>query len=277
MRALWPAIGNDTVDWSQCRRIHLGTSIKRAVLLDHNEAEAARIVKAVRGVTNPDRRAAYVEQACGRDTGLRARVEALLQADPPTSPASTPDQAGSNNVTRLLHDAEAGDEQAADALLPLVYRQLRAIAQQQMSQERQEHTLQATALVHEAYRRMVGSERIGWRGRAHFFVAASEALRRILIEHARKRDRLKRGGKRRRVPLSAVDLAADADLDEILSVDEAIRRLEEQDERLGRIVRLRFYAGLSVGQTAEALGVTDRTIRRDWVLARAWLNRALSN
>ena len=224
----------------------------------------------------PQQRQAYVEQACGEDAELRARVEALLEADPPTPSASTLGQTGSNNVTRLMRHAEAGDEQAADALLPLVYKQLRAIAQQQMSQERQEHTLQATALVHEAYLRMVGSERVGWRGRAHFFVAASEAMRRILIEHARKRGRLKRGGNRRRVPLSVVDLAADADLDEILSVDDAIRRLEEQDERLGRVVRLRFYAGLSVGQTAEALGVTDRTIRRDWLLAKAWLRRALS-
>ena len=142
------------------------------------------------------------------------------------------------DVTRILSAIEQGDPSAAEQLLPLVYKELRKLAAARMAQEAPGQTLQATALVHEAYLRLVGCESIGWRGRAHFFVAASEAMRRILIEHARKRGRIKRGGNRGRVPLSVVDLAADADLEEILSVDEAIRRLEEQGEWLARFVRL---------------------------------------
>lgn len=182
-----------------------------------------------------------------------------------------------NEVTQLLVLAGGGDRRAADALLPLVYEQLRAIAQQRMAAERPGNTLQATALVHEAYLRLVGDCQIAWAGRAHFFATAAEAIRRILIEHARERARLKRGGGRRRVPLNVVDLAVEADPQEILSVDEAIRRLEVQDAQLGRIVRLRFFAGLSERETAEVLGVSDRSVRRTWVLARAWLRSELKD
>ncbi len=179
------------------------------------------------------------------------------------------------DITRLLEAAGEGDPRAAQKLLPQVYEQLRKAAQKQMADERPDHTLQATALVHEAYIRLVGSHEVAWENRAHFYVAAAEAMRRILIEHARKRGRIKRGGDRARVPLSTVYLAEKAHPEEIMSVDSAIRRLEERDSRMARIVRLRFFAGLSTEEIAETLGLSDRTVRREWALARAWLHREL--
>lgn len=179
------------------------------------------------------------------------------------------------DITRLLEAAGEGDPGATRKLLPLVYEQLRKAAQKQMAGERRDHTLQATALVHEAYLRLVGSQAKTWENRAHFYVAAAEAMRRILIEHARKRGRIKRGGDQQRVPLDAAYLVQEAGPEEIVSVDSAIRRLEGRDSRMARIVRLRFFAGLSVEETAETLGVSDRTVRREWALARAWLHREL--
>jgi RNA polymerase sigma factor (TIGR02999 family) len=180
-------------------------------------------------------------------------------------------------VTQILQQLADGDKHAADALLPHVYEQLRHIARRRMNAERPDHTLQATALVHEAYARLVGNEELTWDGRGHFFAAAAEAMRRILIEHARGRERVKRGGpKRVHLPISVVDLAATENPEEILSVDEAICRLSKQDPRMGEVVRLRFFAGLTEKETAEVLGVTDRTVRRDWTLARAWLQRELT-
>jgi RNA polymerase sigma factor (TIGR02999 family) len=180
------------------------------------------------------------------------------------------------DITGILEKAGGGDPHAAEDLLPLVYQQLRAAAQKQMARERGDHTLQATALVHEAYVRLVGPHDVPWENRAHFYVAAAEAMRRVLIEHARKRGRAKRGGGRQRIPLTGEELAEDPNLEEIMSVDAAIRRLEEQDGRMARIVRLRFFAGLGVKETAAALGISDRTVRREWALARAWLHRELS-
>jgi RNA polymerase sigma factor (TIGR02999 family) len=183
----------------------------------------------------------------------------------------------SPGVTRLLERASSGDPTAARELLHLVYEQLRASAAQRMVAERQDHTLQATALVHEAYLRLVGEGHTTWDGRAHFYIAAAEAMRRILIEHARKRGRRKRGGDWRRTTLDSVDLAREpAPVEDIVSVDQAIRRLEERDERMAKIVRLRFFAGLSVQEVAAALGITDRTVRREWAVARAWLYRELA-
>ena len=158
-----------------------------------------------------------------------------------------------------------------DELLPLVYDHLRKIAQQRMSEERSDHTLQATALVHEAYLRLVGNDELEWDGRGHFFTAAAQAMRRILIEHARAKGRHKRGGGGRRVPLSVVDLAASEDPTEILAVEDALCRLEEQDPRAAHVVQLRFYAGLSVDETAEVLGISPRTVMREWSYARARL------
>jgi RNA polymerase sigma factor (TIGR02999 family) len=181
-----------------------------------------------------------------------------------------------NDVTRILHAIEGGDARAGDQLLPLVYDQLRRIAQQKMAQERPDHSLQATALVHEAYLRLVGDEDVQWANRAHFFAAAAEAMRRILVESARSRGRLKRGGDRKRMPLNVVDLAAEHEPDEILALDEALKRLEAQDPLMAKLVMLRFFSGLSVEETASAMELSPRTVKREWAMARAWLFRELN-
>jgi len=189
------------------------------------------------------------------------------------------DKPGSQDpdFARLLDEVGAGRARASEELLPLVYEQLRAVAAHQMGRERRDHTLQATALVHEAYLRLAGDTEIGWDNRAHFFGAAARAMRRIVIEHARARGRLKRGGDARRVPLSnVVDLLTEADAAQALAVDEAIERLALQDPRMAEIVQLRFFAGMSVDQTARALQISERTVRREWALARAWLTRELA-
>jgi RNA polymerase sigma factor (TIGR02999 family) len=146
-----------------------------------------------------------------------------------------------------------------------------------MHRERAGHTLQATALVHEAFVRLLGDADVAWDSRGHFYVAAAEAMRRILIEHARSRGREKRGGGRQRVPLSVVDVPASADdPEQILAVDDALRRLEGEDPDAANVVRLRFYAGLGVEETARALGKSPRTVAREWAFARAWLMDELS-
>jgi RNA polymerase sigma factor (TIGR02999 family) len=184
--------------------------------------------------------------------------------DPPTS-----------DVTRLLGEAAEGNSLAADQLLPLVYDQLRAVAQQRMAGERAGHTLQATALVHEAFVRLVGPREIPWQDQAHFYAAAAESMRRILVDHARAKKREKRGGKQQRVALNVLDLAQTENSEEILALDEAFCRLEQREPEAAEVVRLRFFAGLSVDQTAEALGVSPRTVDRRWKFARAWLFREL--
>jgi RNA polymerase sigma factor (TIGR02999 family) len=180
-------------------------------------------------------------------------------------------------ITRLLNEASTGDQKASGELLPLVYRELRALAAKRMAGERVEHTLQATALVHEAYLRLVGAQQTTWKGKGQFCLAAAEAMRRILIEHARKRGRIKRGGNYQRVSLDVDVLAREGQPDEIESVVDAVQRLGEKDARMGKIVRLRFFVGLSVAETAAALGLSDRTVRREWALARAWLSRELKD
>lgn len=176
-----------------------------------------------------------------------------------------------HDVTRFLRSS--ADDRTE--LLALVYDHLKRIAGARMRGERADHTLQATALVHEAWVRLAGGADVAWTDRAHFYAAAAEAMRRVLIEHARARGRVKRGGGLQRKPLDVVDLAVAADPDEILALDEAIGRLEEQDARAAEIVRLRFYAGLSVDETAQALGTSRRTVLREWAFARAWLYRTL--
>jgi RNA polymerase sigma factor (TIGR02999 family) len=163
----------------------------------------------------------------------------------------------------------------AETLLPIVYQSLKELARQRMAQERPGHTIQPTALVHEAYLRLVKAKNVGWMGSAHFYHAAAEAMRRILVEHARARGRIKRGGGARRVPVNLLDLAAEGDRDEILALDEAIRRLEEHTPEIAAVVRLRFYAGLTVAQTAEALSIGRRSVDRAWAYARVWLYREL--
>ena len=182
-----------------------------------------------------------------------------------------------NKLTRILGELRDGAPRAAEELLPLVYDQLRAIARQNMRNERPGHTLQATALVHEAFLRLAGDADVAWDSRGHFYVAAAEAMRRILIEHARGRGRVKRGGDRKRVPLTIVDLAAEDDAEHIMAVDEAFRRLEQEDADAANVVRLRFYAGLGVEETARALGKSPRTVAREWAFARAWLMDELAD
>lgn len=179
-------------------------------------------------------------------------------------------------VTRVLAGLRGADrDEALERLLPVVYEELRALARARLRHERPDHTLQATALVHEAYLRLLGDEAPPWSDRAHFFHAAAEAMRRILIDHARRRGRIKRGGDRVRVSLDDAGLGTEPDLDRLVALDEAIRRLDEQDPRAGDVVRLRFFAGLSIGETAKALGLSERTIKREWAFARAWLYDAL--
>ena len=180
-----------------------------------------------------------------------------------------------HTVTCILNDLQDGRPEAADQLLPLIYDQLRAIAQQRMNEERAGHTLQATALVHEAYVRLVGNESVAWQSRAHFFTAAVEAMRRILIDHARRRGAVKRGGDWRRTALNVTSFSVEENLDSFLALDEAILRLEDEDAKSAQVVRLRFYAGLSVEQTAEVLDLSPRTVKREWTYARTWLLRYL--
>ena len=180
-----------------------------------------------------------------------------------------------SDVTRILAAIEQGDARAAEELLPLVYDQLKREAQRRMAAERPDHTLQATALVHEAYLRLVGDRRVPWRNAAHFYAAAAEAMRRILLDHAKGRARQKRGGRGRRVPLSVADVADSWNYEETLSLDEALRRLEKQRPDIGEVVRLRFFAGLSIEDTARALGVSKATVKRRWEYGRTWLFREL--
>ena len=191
------------------------------------------------------------------------------------------------DVTQILNDLEQGKAHAADALLPLVYAQLREVAVRRMAEERAGHTLQPTALVHEAYMRLVGEHRVRWAGRGHFLHAAAEAMRCILIDHARGKHSLKRGGpgrgvppdhaRPRRVPLNLLELVEDHDPSQILDLDEAVCRLEEESPDVAAVVRLRFYAGLSIDETARALGVGAQSVKRDWAYARAWLFRHLGH
>ncbi len=187
-------------------------------------------------------------------------------------------------VTRLLSDLQSPSPSQSRELLELVYGQLRATAQRMMSGERRDHTLSATALVHEAYARLVGGNDVDWKSRAHFYAAAAEAMRRILIEHARSRNRIKRGGDGknegpRKASLdyaSVVDLAANESPDQILALDEVFQRLEQDDPEAAAVVRLRFFAGLSVDDAARALDLSPRQVDRLWAFARARLFRMLS-
>lgn len=177
-----------------------------------------------------------------------------------------------SDVTRILSEIEQGDGQAAEQLLPLVYDELRRLAAQKLTQEKPGQTLDATALVHEAYIRLVDTEKAQhWNSRGHFFAAAAEAMRRILLNRARDKHRLKRGGGRQRIDLDSIQVAADADSDDLLALDEALESLADDDQVCADFVKLRFYAGLSVGEAGAAMGIGRRTADRYWAYARAWL------
>jgi RNA polymerase sigma factor (TIGR02999 family) len=187
------------------------------------------------------------------------------------------------DLTQLLEAAERGEPQAAEQLLPLVYTELRRLAEHQMAQESVGQTLQPTALVHEAYLRLVGRPGSAgaeqgapsWRGRGHFIAAAAEAMRRILIENARRKKRHRHGGGRRRVDLEGQDLAASRPPEELLAIDEELTRLAQEDPEAAQVVKLRFYAGLSIEEAADVLGISRAGAYRHWTYARAWLRNAL--
>ncbi|MCA9264451.1 MAG: RNA polymerase subunit sigma [Planctomycetales bacterium] len=204
--------------------------------------------------------------------------------------------------TQIIRDIERGDLARTDELLPLVYQELRALASAKLAHEPPGHSLQATALVHEAYMRLIGRDRQqpstdlaggasggvghdqdtyeatetapGWQGRGHFFAAAAEAMRRILIENARRRGRIKRGGDRTRVPLDDHDVAVVSPVsDDLIALDESLKRLERRDPVKAQVVKLRHFAGLTIDETSLALGISAPTVKRHWFYARAWLRR----
>jgi RNA polymerase sigma factor (TIGR02999 family) len=181
------------------------------------------------------------------------------------------------DVTQILEDIEHGDPRAAEQLLPLVYEDLRRLAAAKMARESPDHTLQATALVHEAYVRLVDQNRQpNWNHRGHFFAAAAEAMRRILVESARRRRSLKEGGNLSRTPLDEAEIAAPGRHPDLLALDEAISLLDAHRPDVAKLVMLRYFAGLTMEQAAESLGISLRTAERNWTYARAWLLQAVA-
>lgn len=182
-----------------------------------------------------------------------------------------------SEVTELLRNWSAGRQDARDELLGLVYEPLRAIAGRHLVREREGHTLQPTALVHELYLKLIDQRRVAWNDRAHFFAVAAQVMRRILVDHARRRKSDKRGGDM--VPLTigaALDVAASSETFDVVALDVALENLEKIFPQQARIVELRFYAGLTIDETAQVLGISAATISREWTMARAWLRRALT-
>ena len=176
-----------------------------------------------------------------------------------------------NDVTRVLHAIESGDGKAANELLPLVYEELRRLATHKMANEAPGNTLQPTALVHEAWLRLVGSNEQTWQNRAHFFGAAAEAMRRILIESARRKRALRHGGGQQRLDIGDIEIAATTTGEELLAVNEALEKFAAFDEPKAELVKLRYFAGLTIEEAAELLGISRATAKRWWSYARAWL------
>jgi RNA polymerase sigma factor (TIGR02999 family) len=179
------------------------------------------------------------------------------------------------DVTQLLAAVSGGDRKASAELLPLVYEELRKLARSNMKRESEGQTLQPTALVHEAYMRLVGGADVKWDNRGHFFGAAARAMRRILVERARARGRIKRGGERKRVEMVDEVLAVEPEATDLLDLDAALERLEKYDARKCEVVMLRYFAGLSIEETAAGMGLSPATVKNEWAFARAWLAREL--
>ena len=212
-----------------------------------------------------------------------------MRTHPPRREQGPPDRHAQREVTDALMALRTappgGASDALDRLVPLVYGELRRIAHRQLRAERSGHTLSTTGLVHEAYLRLADQQRVDWQDRAQFFAVAARVMRRILVDYARRHRALRRGGERARLSLAALDealdepdagaIAAAARADEILALDDALERLARLDERLARVVECRFFAGLTDAETAQVLGVTPRTVGRDWVKAKGWLYQAL--
>ena len=187
----------------------------------------------------------------------------------------TKDDRDPAEITALLQQIKQGDASDSD-LIPLIYNELRVIARNQMGRERPDHTLQPTVLVHEAFLQLVGNSQIDWRNRAHFFALASRVMRRILVDHARAARAQKRPGARQKVDLESALVFVEAQYADFLALDEALERLAEWDPRQSRVVEMHFFGGLSFEEIAEVLGISDRTAKREWTMARAWLYRELS-
>ena len=183
----------------------------------------------------------------------------------------------SENVTRLLQQVSGGNRLAVDELTPLVYHELKRIAGGQLKNERSGHTLQATALVHEAYLKLVDQRGVDWQGRAHFFGIAAQLMRRILLDYAKSRGRLKRGGDAHRTSLDEALVVAGDRASDLVLIDAALTRLEQLDPRQAKVVELRFFGGLSVEETAAAMSISAPTVKREWAMARAWLHRELGS
>jgi RNA polymerase sigma factor (TIGR02999 family) len=181
-----------------------------------------------------------------------------------------------SDITRVLDRAQQGDPKAAEELLPLVYEELRKLAKHKMASERAGHTLQPTALVHEAWLRLVGEQKKEWAGRAQFFSAAAEAMRRILVERARKHQALKRGGGASHEALDESSIAVEFPADELLAVHEALERLAAEDRSAAELVKLRYFAGFSMPEAAVALGVPQRSLERLWTFAKTWLRKEIA-
>jgi RNA polymerase sigma-70 factor (ECF subfamily) len=180
-----------------------------------------------------------------------------------------------HEVTMLLSALKRGDDAAAARLMPLIYDELRRLAASYMRRERTDHTLQATALVHEAYLKLVEQRSTDWQSRAHFFGVAAQLMRRILVDHARGHSRQKRGGEQVKVTLDEAFVFAERQADEVLAVDDSLNELAKMDPRQARVVELRFFGGLSVEEAADVLGVSPKTIKREWSVAKAWLTADL--
>jgi RNA polymerase sigma factor (TIGR02999 family) len=187
------------------------------------------------------------------------------------------DKSSSPGVTELLLAWNRGDRHALDRLMPIVYKELRRVAQRHMGAERSDHTLQATVLVNEAYIRLVDQNQVNWQNRAHFFGAAAQIVRRILVDHARGRDRLKRGGDVAKVNLIEAAGATDGQSVDVVALDNALNELAKLDPQKERIIELRFFAGLSIEETAETLNISPATVKRQWAASRAWLYQEMTS
>jgi len=181
----------------------------------------------------------------------------------------------SKDVTHLLEELRGGNEDAVARLVPLLYSELRRMAASYLSRERRDHTLQPTAVVHEAYLRLVDQKNVHWQNRQHFFGVAAQAMRRVLVDHARSHQSLKRGGAQGKVPLESAMVCATDRSVELVAIDEALSRLAAFDPQQARIIELRFFGGLTVEETAQVLGISPATVKRDWNVAKAWLTREI--
>ncbi len=181
------------------------------------------------------------------------------------------------NVTQLLKEWSEGKAEVLDKLMPLVYEELRRQASRHLRKERPNHTLQTTALIHEAYLKLIDQKSVEWQNRSHFFAIASVAMRRILVDHARERHRAKRGGAAENLPLDdALQISSEEKSVDLLALDDALNRLAVFDPRQAKVVELRYFSGLSIDETAEILGVSNATVRLDWNLAKAWLKQEIT-